>query len=112
MPLSEKTRIEVYLPDLPLPAYQKLLEALQREFTHAFGGSTLVRDLSGTYLSRLGGIVDDRVNLLYVDGALDFEADANLIGRYSEAVQRAAYRALQEEAILIAVHQVRHSGQP
>ena len=61
MPLSEKTRIEVYLPDLPTPAYQKLLEALRREFTHALGGSTLVRNLSGTYLSRLGLTVEDRV---------------------------------------------------
>ena len=110
MPLSEKTRVEVYLPDLPIPAYQKLLEALRREFTHAFGGSTLVRGLSGTYLSRLSLIVEDRVNLLYADAGLDFEADADLIGRYSEALQRAAYRALEEEEVLIAVHRVRHSG--
>jgi hypothetical protein len=101
--------MEVYLPDLSIPAYQKLLEALQREFTHAFGGSTLVRGLSGTYLSRLGLMVEDRVNLLYVDAALDFEGDADLMGRYAEALQRATFRALEEEAILIVVHRVRHS---
>ena len=110
MPLSEKTRIEVYLPDLPFPSYQRLLEALRREFTHAFGGSTLVRGLSGTYLSRLGLTVEDRVNLLYAAAALDFEADANLIGDYAGALQRAAFRALDEEAILIAVHRVRHAS--
>lgn len=109
MPLSEKTRVEVYLPDLPSPPYRRLLERLLREFTHAFGGSTLVRGVSGTYLSRLGLTVEDQVNLLYVDASLDFDADAALIAEYAEALRRAAYRALNEEAILVAVHRVRHS---
>jgi len=109
LPLSEKTRIKVYLPDVPTPPYQRLLEALRREFTHAFGGSTQVRSLNGTYLSRLGLIVEDRVNLLYADAALDFETDAFLIERYADELRRAAYRALDEEAILIAVHRIRHS---
>lgn len=34
MPLSEKARIEVYLPDLPTPAYRDLLDALDQEFTY------------------------------------------------------------------------------
>jgi hypothetical protein len=110
LPLSEKTRIEVYLPDLPLPAYQRLLDALRREFTHSFGGSTLARGLDGTYLSGLGLTVEDRVSLLYVDASLDFEADADLIGRYADALRRAAYRALDEEAILVVAYRVRHSG--
>ena len=33
MPLSEKARIEVYLPDLPRPEYQDLLEAFEQEST-------------------------------------------------------------------------------
>jgi len=49
------------------------------------------------------------MNLVYSDADLDFESDAVLIGRYSEAVQHAAYRALDEEAILVAVHRIRHS---
>lgn len=109
MPLSEKTRVEVYLPDLPTPPYRRLLETLRREFTHTFGGSTLVRGLSGTYLSRLGLTVEDQVNLLYTDAALEFEADAALISEYADALRRAAYRALDEEAILVTVHRVRHS---
>ena len=109
MPLFEKTRIEVYLPDLPLPAYHRLLEALRREFTHAFGGSTLVHGLEGTYLSRIGLTVEDRVNLLYTDAALDFEADAGLVERYADSLRRAAFRALNEEAILVAALRIRHS---
>ena len=34
MPLSEKARIEVYLPDLPKRVYQNLLEALEQEFIY------------------------------------------------------------------------------
>ena len=109
MRLSEKTRVEVYLPDLPSPPYRRLLERLRRELTHAFGGSTLVRGMSGTYLSHLGLTIEDQVNLLYVDAALDFDDDAAIIAEYAEALRRAAFRALSEEAILVAVYRVRHS---
>ena len=37
MPLFEKARVEVYLPDFPKPAYQELLAALDREFTYTIG---------------------------------------------------------------------------
>ena len=73
MPLSEKARIEVYLPDLPKPAYQNLFMALEQEFTYAFGGCTVVRGLNGSYLSRLGQRVQDRVNVIYTDAPFSFE---------------------------------------
>ena len=110
MPLSEKTRIEVYLPDLPLAADRRLLGELQREFTHSFGGSTLIRGLEGTYLSGLGLTVEDRINLIYTDANLDFESDADLLDRYTAALRRAAFRALTEEAVLVSVSRIRHSG--
>ena len=53
MPLSEKARVEVYLPDLPKASYQDLLDALDREFTFAFGGCTILRGLEGSYLAAL-----------------------------------------------------------
>ena len=65
MPLSEKTRVEVYLPDLPTRPYRRLLARLRREFTHAFGGSTVVRSLIGNYLSRLGIVMRDTINVVY-----------------------------------------------
>jgi hypothetical protein len=37
LPLSEKARIEVYLPDQPTAAYRDLLDALDQEFTYTFG---------------------------------------------------------------------------
>jgi hypothetical protein len=54
LPLSEKARVEVYLPDLPKQAYQNLLEALEQEFTYTFGGATIIRGLDGSYLSQAG----------------------------------------------------------
>lgn len=54
MPLSEKARIEIYVPDLSIGAYPRLLDELDREFTYTFGGCTIIRGLDGSYLSRLG----------------------------------------------------------
>jgi hypothetical protein len=54
LPLLERARVEVYLPDLPSEVYQNLLEALDQEFTFAFGGCTINRGLNGSYLSRAG----------------------------------------------------------
>jgi hypothetical protein len=65
LPLSERARIEIYLPDVPRQAYQELLGALEQEFTYTFGGCTLIRGLEGHYLSRLGLRIRDRINLLY-----------------------------------------------
>lgn len=67
MPLSERARLEAYLPDLPTPAYQELLTALEPEFTYTFGGCTLIRNPRGNYQSRLGFPVEDRANLLITD---------------------------------------------
>ncbi len=64
MPLSEKARIEVYLPDLPQAAYLDLLNTLAQEFTYTFGGCTIIRGLDGSYLSRAGTQIQDRINLI------------------------------------------------
>jgi len=42
MPLSEKLRIEVFLPDNPHPAYKALLTTFQEEFTTTFEGCTVL----------------------------------------------------------------------
>ena len=109
MPLSEKARIEVYLPDVIHPAYPELLAALEREFTYTFGGCTLVRGLEGSYLSRLGTVMRDRVNLLYTDTAFAFEANFATLSEYADALRDAALQALEEEAVLIAVFPLYHA---
>ena len=109
MPLLERARVEVYLPDLPSPAYRELQDRLVREFTYVFGGCTTIHGLDGSYLSYLGIPVDDRVDLLYSDTPFTFDAGFEGLSRYADELRTAAFEALEEEAIIIAVYKVYHS---
>jgi hypothetical protein len=109
LPLSEKARVEVYLPDLPSIAYQELLDALAREFTYTFGGCTVVRGLSGSYQSQLGLPVEDRINLLYADTPFTFDEGFTKLSRYTDALRQTAFDSLEEEAILVVAFKVYHS---
>ena len=109
MPLSEKARIEVYLPDVPRREYRDLLDSLEEEFTYTFGGCTTVRGLEGNYLSRLGVRVRDRINLVYSDVPFGFEENFARLARYADHLRRAAFEALEEEAVLVAVLKVYHA---
>lgn len=109
MPLSEKARVEVYLPDLPRAAYQDLLGALEREFTYAFGGCTIIRGLDGSYLSQAGLQIQDRINLIYTDTPYAFEENFEIISAYASKLKAAAFAALEEEAVLITVAKIYHA---
>jgi hypothetical protein len=109
LPLSEKARIEVFLPDLPRTAYQDLLEILDREFTYTFGGCTIVRGLAGSYLSRHGEVLKDRISLVFTDTPLIFKEDFKQISRYADHLRQVAYVALEEEAVLVVAYPVYHS---
>jgi hypothetical protein len=109
LPLSEKARVEVYLPDLPKQTYQNLLEALEEEFTYTFGGSTTIHGLDGNYLSHAGFPIRDRVNLIYTDTTFSFEENLDRLSRYTDELRKAAFEALEEEAILVVVLKVYHS---
>lgn len=109
MPLSEKARVEVYLPDLPKPAYQDLLAALDREFTYTFGGCTIISGLDGSYLSQAGQMLQDRIALIYTDTPYGFRENIEIISKYCDKLREAAYRALQEEAIFVVGLSVHHS---
>jgi len=108
LPLSERARIEVYLPDLPSPAYQELLDALQQEFAYTFGGCTLAGGLSGNYLSQLGLPVQDRINLAYTDAPFTFDGGFSRLSRYTDALRAMAFEALEEESILVVALRVYH----
>jgi hypothetical protein len=98
----------VYLPDLPDRAYQDLLDTLEREFTHAFGGSTIIQGLSGSYLSKIGLQVEDRINLIYTDTPFAFDDNFEQLSEYVDALREAAFSALEEEAVLVAALRVFH----
>jgi hypothetical protein len=106
--LSEKVRIEIFVPDPPNPIYSELLEELAEELSYAFGGSTRISAL-GNYRSSAGFIVPDRINILFSDVSLRWERDRLALERYLEWVNRAVERALErEEAVLISVYPVCH----
>jgi DNA phosphorothioation-dependent restriction protein DptG len=109
LPLSERARIEVYLPDLPSVVYQELLDVLKSEFTYTFGGCSLIRGLNGSYQSQLGLPIEDRINLLYTDTPLSFDESFDSLSRYTDALRQTAFEALEEEAMLIVALKIYHS---
>ena len=109
MPLLERVRVEVYVPDLPAVAYRNLLLSFEEEFTYAFGGCTIVRGLDGNYLSHAGVKTPDRINLIYTDLPLALSTNFESVARYTDELKQAAIEALNEEAVLVAVSQVYHA---
>ena len=109
MPLFEKARIEVYLPDPGKPFVPDLLEALDQEFTYTFGGCTIIHGLHGSYLSRNGSMVHDQVNLIYTDTPLRFDNNLSALSEFADQLRAAVFAALNEESILVVVYKVYHS---
>jgi len=109
LPLSEKVRVEIFIPDLPEPMYSRLVEELGDEMTFAFGGCTTIQG-SGKYLEDEGSILPDRVNLLFTDVPLRWEADRLAIERYANILRGIVADALlKEESVLIALYPVSHA---
>jgi hypothetical protein len=98
----------VYVPDLPTAAYRNLLLSFEDEFTHAFGGCTIVRGLEGSYLSQAAK-TPDRINLIYTDLPLALSTNFESVARYAAELKQAAGEALAEESILVAATQVYHA---
>lgn len=109
MPLSERARVEVYLPDLPRAAYQDLLNELAQEFTYTFGGCTIIRGLDGSYLSQASLQIKDRINLIYTDTSYAFEENFDVVSAYADKLKAAVDTALEEEAVLITVAKIYHA---
>ena len=108
MPLLERVRVEIYLPDPHLTKYDNLLRSFEEEFTYAFGGCTILRGLDGSYLSQVGNHIPDRINLIYTDVPLAFSIDFAIVAGYAGQLKRAAAEALDEEEIMVVVEQIYH----
>ena len=109
MPLLERVRVEVYLPDSSLVEYDNLLRSFEAEFTYAFGGCTILRGLEGYYLSQFGNRIRDRINVIYSDIPLALSIESAAVAGYVREVKHAATEALAEEVVMVAVSQVYHS---
>ena len=108
MPLLERARVEVYLPDLPAAQYRNLLLSFEEEFTYAFGGCTIARGLDGNYLSLAGLKTPDSINLIYTDLPVALSTNFESAARYTDELRRSALAALAEETVLVAVSQIYH----
>lgn len=110
MPLLKRARIEVYLPDTPeKPVYRRLQKGIEREFLETFGGSTVIENIKGLYLSSEGETDVDKITLIYADTPFDFDEHFAALSRYTDELREAALEASEEESILIVVHQIYHS---
>jgi hypothetical protein len=109
LPLSARARIEVYIPDQFSLASQELLIVFNQEFTQTFGGATLCRGLDGSYLAQDGGLVRDRINLLYTDTPFSLEEHAEQVSAYIAKLRQAVLDALQEEAVMVVALPVYHA---
>jgi hypothetical protein len=108
LPLSEKIRIEIFIPDLPDPVYGRLLEELGDKLSYSFGGRT-VTPVLGKYRSATGRILPDKINILFTDAPFQWKKDRKTVEWYAEELRDVVRRALaQEEAVLIAVHPIYH----
>ncbi len=108
MPLSEKVRLEIFIPDPPDTAYRDLLEELATELSYAFGGCTEFA-ASGKYHSFDGFIFSEKINILFSDAPLLWERGRVALGQYVDWVRDAAQLALeQEEVVLVSVYPVGH----
>ena len=108
MPLSEKVRIEIFIPDLPDPIYGRILEELGNELAYAYGGSTVIR-AEGKYRTSDGSILPDKVNLLFSDTPFEWSRDRLTIELYAQRIRLVVQKALtSEESILVLFYPVCH----
>lgn len=109
MPLLERARVEVYVPDLPASPYRNLLLSFEEEFSYAFGGCTILRGLDGSYLSRGGLKTLDSINLIYTDLPIALSTNFENAARYADELKQIAFDALDEESVLVTVGQIYHT---
>ena len=108
MPLLEKIRIELFIPDLPDPIYGRLLDVFGNELSYAFGGCT-VSPMQGKYRSVAGAILPDKINVLFTDTPFLWAKDRLLVEQYAAALHQVVHQVLaDEEVILIAAYPVYH----
>ena len=69
-----------------------------------------MRGLEGSHLSHAGTIIRDRINVIYTDTPFEFQRHLAVIGAYADELRDASMRALDEEAVLIAVLSIRHAA--
>ena len=109
LPLSEKVRIEVYVPGRSKAHYHYLCEAFGDECTEAFGGCTVQRGFEGRCFSDSGVKTIDGMNVVYTDLPLALPEYLAEIAAYTDEIRKAAHEILEEESILVTVRTIFHA---
>ena len=109
MPLSKRTRIEVYLPIKNKDKYLRLRSAFENEFLSTFGGCTVIRNIKGLYKGKEGDTDEDDIDLIYADTPFDCESTFKELDKYSSELRRSILTATNEEDVLIVVNENYHS---
>lgn len=68
-----------------------------------------MRGLDGSYLSHEGVNTPDRISLICTDLPLALSTSFESVARYADELKQAAFEALAEETILVAVEQIYHA---
>jgi hypothetical protein len=114
LPVTPKTRVEIYIPDRPWdPSYRKTLDWIADEFTYVgAGGASVIEGIDGRYLSlHTGRTIYDRASIVYSDFPADWftEDEREKIVGYLEDLKQFSEAVLwQEETILIAAYPLFH----
>jgi hypothetical protein len=87
-----------------------ITSSFAQEFTYAFGGCTIVSGLEGSYLSKTGTRIPDRINLIYADVPLALSTNFDHLARYTSELREVSLEALSEESVLVAATQVYHGS--
>jgi hypothetical protein len=109
LPISARARIEIYLPDVPKKVYRNARSAFEREFLETFGGCTVIKNIKGLYLSEKEKTETDKIVLIYADTPFEFRKNRAALSKYTDELRDAAFKATNEESILIVVHEIYHS---
>lgn len=118
MPVSPKTRVEVYISDRPGdPSYRKTLEWIADEFTYmGAGGASVIEDVDGRYLSPdTNWTIYERTGVIYSDFPSDWSNidERDEILNYLEDLKRFAEGVLwREETIMVLAYPIFHIAQP
>ncbi|HKS08388.1 MAG TPA: hypothetical protein VJS13_02505 [Pyrinomonadaceae bacterium] len=108
--LTPTIRVEVYIPIRSESAYHDSLTWVIDELTRVHGGCTVNENVSGHYLSRAGQIIDDRVDVVYSDIALDWNksTERTEVLNYCVKLKQFLLKNLVEEEILVSAYPVSH----
>ena len=108
MLLSEKVRIEVFIPDLPDPPIQGSLRNCNRSLVIPSEAARSYRPQEIFYRPA-EQFFPDKITILFTDVILTLARDRLLIGQYTNRLSHTAQEALKsEETILVSVYSVYH----